>query len=98
MAASSHEAPAALHNIATARLGSAHTAPPASSGVLDYRGTLEHKPDAARRPMWVCPDGRIVLEADSAVHKEATDFLVAIAEPVCRTRYMQECQLTSTHA
>ena len=38
--------------------------------------------------------GRIVLEADSAVHKEATDFLVAIAEPVCRTRYMQEYKLT----
>lgn len=37
-----------------------------------------------RRPLWVCPDGRIFLETFSPVYKPASDFLIAIAEPVCR--------------
>ena len=45
--------------------------------------------------MWVCPDHRIILESSSPVYKEACDFLIAIAEPVCRTRFLQEYQLTS---
>mmetsp|Transcript_32345 Transcript_32345/g.53520 ORF Transcript_32345/g.53520 Transcript_32345/m.53520 type:complete len:764 (-) Transcript_32345:111-2402(-) len=60
----------------------------------DYSQNLELKPDAAGRPLWICPDGRVMLESDTPVYKEATDFLVAIAEPVCRTRFMQEYQLT----
>eukprot|EP00965_Chrysotila_dentata_P054682 1815387-Pleurochrysis_carterae.AAC.1 len=35
-----------------------------------------------------------MLESSSPVYKEACDFLVAIAEPVCRTKFMQEYQLT----
>ena len=34
--------------------------------------------------MWVCPDGRIILETYSPLYKHAYDFLIAIAEPVCR--------------
>lgn len=32
----------------------------------------------------MCPDGRIFLETFSPVYKPASDFLIAIAEPVCR--------------
>ncbi|CAI6005262.1 unnamed protein product [Closterium sp. NIES-64] len=42
------------------------------------------KEDHSQRPMWVCPDGRIILETYSPLYKHAYDFLIAIAEPVCR--------------
>lgn len=45
---------------------------------------LELKPDHANRPLWVCADGRIFLETFSGLYKQAYDFLIAIAEPVCR--------------
>lgn len=34
-----------------------------------------------RRPLWICPDGRICLESFSPVYKAAYDFLIAVAEP-----------------
>jgi DNA excision repair protein ERCC-3 len=45
---------------------------------------LELKPDHTNRPLWVCADGRIFLETFSSLYKQAYDFLIAIAEPVCR--------------
>ena len=36
-----------------------------TSGCRDFRRELELKQHAASRPLWVCPDGRIVLEASS---------------------------------
>ena len=45
---------------------------------------LELKADHFNRPMWVCADGRIFLETFSPLYKQAYDFLIAIAEPVCR--------------
>lgn len=45
---------------------------------------LELKPDHLNRPLWACSDGRIFLETNSALYKQAYDFLIAIAEPVCR--------------
>lgn len=45
---------------------------------------LELKPDHANRPLWACADGRIFLETFSPLYKQAYDFLIAIAEPVCR--------------
>ncbi|EOD32920.1 hypothetical protein EMIHUDRAFT_122935, partial [Emiliania huxleyi CCMP1516] len=65
-----------------------------TSGCRDFRRELELKQHAASRPLWVCPDGRIVLEASSPVYAQALDLLVAISEPVSRTRHMQEYQLT----
>ncbi|KAL0408171.1 UNVERIFIED_CONTAM: General transcription and DNA repair factor IIH helicase subunit XPB1 [Sesamum radiatum] len=44
---------------------------------------LELKPDHANRPLWACADGRIFLETFSPLYKQAYDFLIAIAEPVC---------------
>jgi hypothetical protein len=45
---------------------------------------LELKPDHVNRPLWICTDGRIFLETYSPIYKQAYDFLIAIAEPVCR--------------
>lgn len=41
------------------------------------------------------PDGHIFLEAFSPVYKYAQDFLVAIAEPVCRPVHVHEYKLTA---
>ena len=46
---------------------------------------LELKPDHVNRPLWACADGRIFLETYSPLYKQAYDFLIAIAEPVCRS-------------
>jgi DNA excision repair protein ERCC-3 len=43
-----------------------------------------------RRPLWVCPDGRIFLETFSPVYRQAYDFLIAIAEPVSRPESIHE--------
>jgi DNA excision repair protein ERCC-3 len=63
-------------------------------GVFDY-SALALKPDHANRPLWVCPNGRVVLESFSPAYKAASDFLVAIAEPVCRPDAMHEYELTA---
>lgn len=55
---------------------------------------LELKPDHANRPLWACADGRIFLETFSTLYKQAYDFLIAIAEPVCRPESMHEYNLT----
>ncbi|CAL9030167.1 unnamed protein product [Prunus brigantina] len=55
---------------------------------------LELKPDHINRPLWACADGRIFLETFSSLYKQAYDFLIAIAEPVCRPESMHEYNLT----
>ena len=60
----------------------------------DYHRELILKTDAVQKPFWVLPDMRIILESHSPVYKEAEALLVAIAEPVSRTRFLQEYALT----
>ncbi|KAI9075133.1 hypothetical protein K1719_042864 [Acacia pycnantha] len=55
---------------------------------------LELKKDHANRPLWSCGNGRIFLETFSPLYKQAYDFLIAIAEPVCRPESMHEYNLT----
>ncbi|XP_010494234.1 PREDICTED: DNA repair helicase XPB1-like [Camelina sativa] len=55
---------------------------------------LELKPDHGNMPLWACADGRIFLETFSPLYKQAYDFLIAIAEPVCRPESMHEYNLT----
>ncbi|KAI4304988.1 hypothetical protein L6164_028380 [Bauhinia variegata] len=55
---------------------------------------LELKLDHANRPLWACGNGRIFLETFSPLYKQAYDFLIAIAEPVCRPESMHEYNLT----
>lgn len=62
-------------------------------GYFDF-STLQMKKDHEARPVWVCPNGRIFLEAFSPIYKQAYDFLVAIAEPVSRPEFLHEYKLT----
>ncbi|TKY60647.1 DNA repair helicase XPB1 [Spatholobus suberectus] len=55
---------------------------------------LELKQDHGNRPLWACGNGRIFLETFSPLYKQAYDFLIAIAEPVCRPESMHEYNLT----
>ncbi|XP_003969706.1 general transcription and DNA repair factor IIH helicase/translocase subunit XPB [Takifugu rubripes] len=64
-------------------------------GAKDYRSQMQMKDDHASRPLWVAPDGHIFLEAFSPVYKYAQDFLIAIAEPVCRPTHIHEYKLTA---
>ncbi|XP_059676267.1 general transcription and DNA repair factor IIH helicase subunit XPB isoform X3 [Gavia stellata] len=64
-------------------------------GAKDYRQQMPLKTDHPSRPLWVAPDGHIFLEAFSPVYKYAQDFLVAIAEPVCRPTHIHEYKLTA---
>lgn len=50
---------------------------------LDY-ASLRLKPHHESKPIWVCPNLRIYLEAFSPLYKHAYDFLIAISEPVAR--------------
>lgn len=62
-------------------------------GFQNFSG-LSLKPDHANRPLWVCSDGRVFLETFSAVYRQAYDFMIAVAEPVCRPEAMHEYKLT----
>uniref|UniRef100_UPI00358F3B35 general transcription and DNA repair factor IIH helicase/translocase subunit XPB isoform X1 n=1 Tax=Myxine glutinosa TaxID=7769 RepID=UPI00358F3B35 len=64
-------------------------------GAKDYRKQMHLKPDHKSRPLWVAPNGHIFLEAMSPVYKYAHDFLIAIAEPVCRPTTIHEYKLTA---
>ena len=60
---------------------------------VDFR-RMVLKRDHVNRPLWVCEDSRIFLETFSPVYKQAYDFLIAIAEPVCRPYCIHEYVLT----
>ncbi|XP_014207574.1 DNA excision repair protein haywire [Copidosoma floridanum] len=64
-------------------------------GAKDYRSQMILKADNASRPLWVAPNGHIFLESFSPVYKHAHDFLIAIAEPVCRPEHLHEYKLTA---
>ena len=63
-----------------------------SSTVQDW-SSLALKPDHEKRPFWVCPNGKVILEAFSPLYSQARDFLVAIAEPVARPRFVHEYRI-----
>eukprot|EP00232_Nephroselmis_pyriformis_P002858 CAMPEP_0182909272 /NCGR_PEP_ID=MMETSP0034_2-20130328/35661_1 /TAXON_ID=156128 /ORGANISM="Nephroselmis pyriformis, Strain CCMP717" /LENGTH=244 /DNA_ID=CAMNT_0025045515 /DNA_START=13 /DNA_END=744 /DNA_ORIENTATION=- len=72
------------------------TAAKAAAAAVQVRdfSKLELKPDHTNRPLFVCPDGHIFLETFSPIYKQAYDFLIAIAEPVCRPEVIHEYALT----
>lgn len=63
---------------------------------------MKLKEGSSSRPLWVCPgpDYRIFLETFSPFYEPAYDFLIAIAEPVCRPELIHEYKITpySLHA
>jgi len=66
-----------------------------SEGPRDFRSEMELKTDHENRPLWVTPDCHIFLESYSSVYRPAHDFLIAIAEPVCRLEYIHEYRLSA---
>ena len=54
------------------------------------------KEDHENRPLWVCPNGVVYMEASSTLYNEAYDFLVAISEPVSRPEHIHKYKLTTT--
>lgn len=57
--------------------------------------SLPLKPDHASRPIYISPaSGNIILEAFHPLASHATDFLIAIAEPVSRPSHIHEYKLT----
>lgn len=60
----------------------------------DYT-SLKLKSDSINRPLWICHDGRIILEAFSPMIVQAQDFLITIAEPVTRPARIHEYKLTA---
>lgn len=64
-------------------------------GSKDLRAILHLRPDHPTRPLWVGPDGHIFLETFGPISSQAQDFLIAIAEPVCRPEHIHEYKLTS---
>ena len=55
---------------------------------------IKLKEDHEKCPIWIAPDYRIFLEAFSPMYRDATEFLIAIAEPVSRPTYIHEYVLT----
>ena len=64
---------------------------------------IQLKEDHELRPLWIIwledsgfgnEENRIILEAFSPEYKNATDFLIAIAEPVSRPAHIHEYKLT----
>lgn len=55
---------------------------------------IKLKPDHEKRPIWISPDGRFFLETFNPLYKQATDFMIAIAEPVSRPNFIHEYVLT----
>ncbi|CAJ2676546.1 general transcription and DNA repair factor IIH helicase subunit XPB1-like isoform X2 [Trifolium pratense] len=74
--------------------GGDHDAYEDDEGKIKDFSQLELKPDHVNRPLWACDNGRIFLETFSPLYKQAYDFLIAIAEPVCRPESMHEYNLT----
>lgn len=59
----------------------------------DYSDFKMHS-NTTNRSLLVCRDGHIFLETFAPLYKETSDFLVAIAEPVNRTKNIHEYALT----
>ena len=60
----------------------------------DYT-SLILKPDHKSKPLWICEDGRIILEAFNPLMKYAQDFLITISEPVSRPSRIHEYRITA---
>ena len=59
-----------------------------------YFPDLKLNVDMKNRPLYVCPDGHIFLETFSPFYKPAYDFMISIAEPVSRPKFIHEYQIT----
>jgi hypothetical protein len=71
-----------------------------SEGLSQHRivpqdnSALPLKADHTKRPLYVCEDGRIILESFHPLHERAIDFLITIAEPITRTLRIHEYKIS----
>ncbi|SBT76200.1 DNA repair helicase RAD25, putative [Plasmodium ovale] len=63
-------------------------------GFHDYSKEMRLKKNHMNKPLWICSDGFIYLEMFNSCSKQASDFLITIAEPICRPELIHEFQLT----
>lgn len=56
---------------------------------------LQLKPSHASRPLWINPDGTIILESFNPLAARAQEFLTTIAEPQSRPQYLHEYKITA---
>ncbi|VWU48077.1 DNA repair helicase RAD25, putative [Hepatocystis sp. ex Piliocolobus tephrosceles] len=60
----------------------------------DYSKNMKLKKNHMNKPLWICFDGFIYLEMFHGCSKQASDFLITIAEPICRPELIHEFQIT----
>ena len=56
---------------------------------------LQLKPGHASRPLWINPDGTIILESFSPLAPRAQEFLTTIGEPQSRPQFLHEYKITA---
>ncbi|KAG0417084.1 General transcription and DNA repair factor IIH helicase subunit XPB, partial [Dictyocoela roeselum] len=56
---------------------------------------LKLKENHEKMPLWVAHNALIILETFNPLSKQATDFLIAISEPVSRPIMIHEYRITS---
>ncbi|KAA8900033.1 P-loop containing nucleoside triphosphate hydrolase protein [Sphaerosporella brunnea] len=56
---------------------------------------LQLKLGHASRPLWINPDGTIILESFNPLASRAQEFLTTIAEPQSRPQYLHEYKITA---
>ncbi|KAI6191482.1 General transcription and DNA repair factor IIH helicase subunit XPB [Aphelenchoides bicaudatus] len=54
-----------------------------------------NQPDHENRPLWITPEGNMFVESFSPMYQAAHNFLVTVAEPVCRPEFVHEYKLTA---
>lgn len=69
--------------------------PKQASRKITSNEVIKLKENHENFPFWVNCDGTIILETFSSFFQAATDFLIAISEPVSRPKYIHEYKITS---
>jgi len=52
------------------------------------------KKDHERLPLWVLPNGVIFLETFSPLYDAAYEFVISVARPIFRSKYLHKYKLT----
>ncbi|CAF1097536.1 unnamed protein product [Rotaria sordida] len=71
-------------------LDQSYTTKTTSQTLKDFHSDMKLIVDYKNDPLWITPDGHIFLESFSSAYKQTHDFLIIIAEPICRLEYIHE--------
>ena len=67
-----------------------------SVDIVDCRSEMNLKTDHENYPLWITPNHHIFFESFASISKDAHDFLIAIAEPICRPEHIHEYKLSAS--